>query len=392
MAGETASITIMALVGLLLFSSLAIEGASAQQTNDPLVGVTTDKAFYNYGDSVTIFGVVRPVTSDTIHIEVQDPEGQVYEGFNADVNVDANGSFRYTSEIPYSLVPGTFLLTATYEGYTANNLFYVSDIYIPHASIDVNIDKAIYDPESRSLEVRYSWTVSGGIKVDSRDVKLETPDGTIITDMCQSPGSVRVMLYFPDGKMVASHISDPNGVSGSCDADAKTLTISGFGGLQDFSGKATMGIYTIKAYYGTASVTRQFVVVEDNLAEGRFDQDEEGNVHFVPYENGSNNSNNKQLHIGFNMVERSDYILVRVENHEENNDSIESVIVKFIDEDGRTTLTPDAPIEPGDIEYFKLAKSPHPGDAETRKSGSLAVWSAYNAGGELLQQRYTEVV
>lgn len=390
MAGETTAITIMAFVGLLLFSSLAIEGASAQQTNDPLVGVTTDKAFYNYGDSVTIFGVVRPVTSDTIHIEVQDPEGQVYDTFNVDVKVDANGSFRYTSsEIPYSLVPGTFLLTATYEGYTANNLFYVSDIYIPDASIDVNVDKAIFDPESRSLEVHYSWTVSGGIKVDSWDAELLTPDGTIITDMCQLLGPVRVMLYFPDGKMVTSHILESNGVS-SCDADAQILTISGSGGMQDFSGKATMGIYTIKAYYGTASVTKQFVVVEDDLAEGWFDQDEEGNVHFVPYEN--ENNNHKQLHIEFNMVERSDYILVRVENHEENNDPIESVIVKFVDEDGRTTLTPDIPIEPGDWEYFKLAKSPHPGEAETRRSGSLAVWSAYNAEGELLLQGFAEVV
>ena len=111
------------LLGILLASLAAVSASSAAFAQAAAITVSTDKASYNSGETVTISGKVGTVVSgQSVILQVFNPKGAAYR-FDV-VSVAADGSYTYPLKIGGHIgITGTYTATVTYNKQQASSTF-----------------------------------------------------------------------------------------------------------------------------------------------------------------------------------------------------------------------------------------------------------------------------
>lgn len=143
------SLAAFLLISLMAFALIVPIFAQATE-------VSTDKAIYAQGDSVTITGAAA--ADQFVAIQVKNPTGTSI--LMSTVTADADGVFTKTFKLPADTTLGDYAITATEGGETATASFTVGtggdDTTAPTLTISVSPDKSNYGAETVTISVTTS--------------------------------------------------------------------------------------------------------------------------------------------------------------------------------------------------------------------------------------------
>ena len=103
--------------------------------------ISTDKANYYPGDTIHVYGALKRDCDPIENAKIKLNNPLSYLAIIDEVETDENGKFVYSIHVPEHCTPGTYTITASYDGIASSTSFRIESLPVPEIDVYKKDDK-----------------------------------------------------------------------------------------------------------------------------------------------------------------------------------------------------------------------------------------------------------